>query len=88
MSLGATGARRAPGRQGRRARQSPLSVDDIVRATIRLADAEGAEAVNMRRIAQELAAGTMSLYWHISDKDHLLDLMLDAMATAKIYRWR
>jgi AcrR family transcriptional regulator len=44
-----------------------------------LADAEGAEAVNMRRIAKELDVGTMSLYWHVGSKEHLLDLMLDAV---------
>jgi AcrR family transcriptional regulator len=32
----------------------------------------------MRRIAAKLGAGTMSLYWHISSKQDLFDLMLDA----------
>ncbi len=77
--IGLAGSRRSTGPRGARARQSPLSGDEIVRTAIRLADAEGAGAVNMRRIAQELASGTMSLYWHIADKDHLLDLMLDAI---------
>jgi AcrR family transcriptional regulator len=34
----------------------------------------------MRRIAQVLRAGTMSLYWHVTNKEHLLELMLDALA--------
>jgi AcrR family transcriptional regulator len=46
---------------------------------VAVADAEGAEAVNMRRIARQLDVGTMSLYWHVADKSHLLDLMLDAI---------
>jgi AcrR family transcriptional regulator len=33
----------------------------------------------MRRIARELNAGAMSLYWHVSAKEELLDLMLDAV---------
>ncbi len=33
----------------------------------------------MRRIAKELGVGTMSLYWHVGSKEHLLDLMLDAV---------
>jgi AcrR family transcriptional regulator len=33
----------------------------------------------MRRIAKELGVGTMSLYWHVANKEHLLDLMLDAV---------
>jgi AcrR family transcriptional regulator len=58
-------------------RADSLSRDQIVRAAIAVADAEGAEAVSMRRIARELNAGTMSLYWHIGSKEELLDLMLD-----------
>lgn len=65
---------RTPPRQAR-----SLSRAEIVRAAIAVADAEGADAISMRRIARELGAGTMSLYWHISSKEELLDLMLDAV---------
>jgi AcrR family transcriptional regulator len=54
-----------------------LAREQIVRAAIELADAEGLQAVTMRRLAQTLGAGAMSLYWHIPHKDDLLDLMLD-----------
>jgi len=60
-------------------RASALSRDEIVRTAIAVADAEGAEAVNMRRIARELGSGTMSLYWHVASKDELLDMMIDAI---------
>src|SRR5437667_4784265 len=60
-------------------RAATLSRDEIVRTAIRVADAEGAEAVNMRRIARELGSGTMSLYWHVASKDELLDMMIDAI---------
>jgi AcrR family transcriptional regulator len=60
-------------------RAAALSRDQIVGAAIRVADAEGADAVSMRRIARELNAGTMSLYWHVVSKEELLDLMLDAV---------
>jgi AcrR family transcriptional regulator len=33
----------------------------------------------MRRIAQVLRAGTMSLYWHVASKEHLIDLMLEEL---------
>ena len=33
----------------------------------------------MRRIARELSAGAMSLYWYVGSKEELLDLMLDAI---------
>lgn len=60
-------------------RAAALSRDEIVRAAIKVADAKGADAVSMRRIARELNAGTMSLYWHIASKDELLDLMIDSV---------
>ncbi|HXW79734.1 MAG TPA: hypothetical protein VEJ84_09545, partial [Acidimicrobiales bacterium] len=46
--------------RGRR-QARPLTRAEIVRAAIAVADAEGPDAVNMRRIARELDAGTMSL---------------------------
>jgi AcrR family transcriptional regulator len=63
------------GRAGRRARG--LEVTDIVAAAVAVADAEGTDAVSMRRIARELNAGTMSLYWHVQSKEELLQLMLE-----------
>jgi len=60
-------------------RAAALSRDEIVRVAIAVADAEGPDAVSMRRIARELNAGTMSLYWHIASKEELLDLMIDTV---------
>ena len=59
-------------------RAAALSRDEIVRTAIKVADAEGPDAISMRRIARELNAGTMSLYWHVASKEELLDLMIDA----------
>ena len=60
-------------------RAAALSREEIVRTAIAVADAEGADAVNMRRIARELGSGTMSLYWHVASKDELLDMMIDTI---------
>ena len=72
-------AERDPRGRGRLAKAQSLSRAEIVDAAIAIADAEGADAVSMRRIAQVLRAGTMSLYWHVANKDHLLDLMIDTL---------
>jgi AcrR family transcriptional regulator len=72
-------ARRPDQGRGRGARASSLSREQIVDAAIAIADAEGADSVSMRRIAQVLQAGAMSLYWHLASKEHLLELMLDAL---------
>lgn len=58
-----------------------LSLEQIVDAAIGLADREGMKALSMRRLAQELEVGTMSLYRYVPSKQELLDLMLDAVAT-------
>lgn len=54
-----------------------LDYPGIVQTAIGIADREGLDAVSMRRIAQELGAGTMSLYRYITGKEELYDLMLD-----------
>jgi AcrR family transcriptional regulator len=71
----------AHGQQARGRAAPSLSRAEIVDAAIAVADAEGADAVSMRRIAQVLRSGTMSLYWHVTNKEHLLDLMLDVLIT-------
>jgi AcrR family transcriptional regulator len=58
-------------------RRAPRSRDDIAEAAVAVADAEGLEAVSMRRVASELGLGTMSLYHYVRSKDELLDLMGD-----------
>jgi len=55
-----------------------LSLARIVDAAVRVADAEGLEAVSMGRVAAELGAAPMSLYRHVSAKEELLRLMVDA----------
>lgn len=55
----------------------PLSRATIVAAAIEIADAEGLEAVSIRRLATKLGARPMSLYSHIERKGDLIDLMVD-----------
>ncbi len=69
------------GGRGRRRAAPSLSRAEIVDAAIAVADAEGSDAISMRRIAQVLRSGTMSLYWHVANKEQLLDLMLDVLIT-------
>jgi AcrR family transcriptional regulator len=56
-----------------------LSRDVIAAAALTIADAEGFEAVSMRRVAQELNVGTMSLYYYVKTKDDLIAVMDDAL---------
>jgi AcrR family transcriptional regulator len=74
---------RLPGWPSARQRASrarePLSVVDIVAAAVRVIDAEGLDALSMRRLGGELGSGATSLYWHVRNKDELLDLVIDWM---------
>jgi AcrR family transcriptional regulator len=54
-----------------------LSLDDIVTTAIEIADEEGVDAVSMRRIAERLGVGAMTLYTYVPAKTDLLDLMYD-----------
>ena len=53
--------------------------EQIAAAALAIADAEGYEAVSMRRVAAALGAGTMTLYHYVRTKDDLRALMDDAM---------
>jgi AcrR family transcriptional regulator len=60
-------------------RRAGYSREQIARTALAIADAEGFEAVSMRRVAAELGAGTMTLYHYVRNKDELIELMDDAM---------
>ncbi len=52
--------------------REPLSAEGIYRAALRLMDAEGIDALTMRRLATQLGVATMSLYGHVDNKDDVL----------------
>ena len=62
------------GGRGPKARHSRAA---IAAAAVALADAEGLDAVTMRRVAADLGMGTMSLYNYVTAKEHLVQLMID-----------
>ncbi|UFS97043.1 TetR/AcrR family transcriptional regulator C-terminal domain-containing protein [Nocardia huaxiensis] len=62
-------------RQGRR--EQALSVDRIVAAAVQILDTEGLPGLTMRALAQHLSAGAPTLYWHVRNKDDVIDLAVD-----------
>ncbi|MEV0997712.1 TetR/AcrR family transcriptional regulator [Nonomuraea sp. NPDC050202] len=60
----------------------PLSRDLVLEAAIRVADRGGAEAITMRKVAQELGVEAMSLYHHVPNKDAILDGVVDMVFAA------
>lgn len=67
--------------QPTRGRKPTLELAQIIDAAIAVADAEGIDALSMRRIAQALDVGTMSLYRYVPNKSVLLNLVLDRLLT-------
>ena len=61
----------------REPRERALTRDAIAAATLKIVDAEGLDAVTMRRVAQELGTGAASLYAHVAGKDELLELVVE-----------
>jgi AcrR family transcriptional regulator len=58
-------------------RRQPLTRDAIVEAAVKVLDAEGVDALTVRRIGQELGTGSATLYWYIGSKDELGELVYD-----------
>lgn len=86
--------RRGEGASGvRRRRERPLELEEILDATLSIIDAEGTEAVTMRRVAGDLGSSASGLYVHVKDRESLLravaDRLLDALpALADSGDWR
>ncbi len=59
--------------------EPPLSLERIVATAVELLDAEGIDGLKMRRLADRLGAGAMSLYWHVGNKEQVFDLALDSV---------
>jgi AcrR family transcriptional regulator len=61
----------------RRKERSTLTREQIVTQAIQLLDGEGIEALSMRKLAARLDVGATSLYWHVANRDELIELVVD-----------
>ncbi|QSQ17140.1 TetR/AcrR family transcriptional regulator [Myxococcus landrumensis] len=64
---------------GQRGPKPTLNVDAIIASAVELADGEGLEALTMRKLAERLSVGPMTLYTYVPGKAELVDLMLDQL---------
>jgi AcrR family transcriptional regulator len=58
--------------------RSRLTPEQVASAALELLDRHGLEALSMRRLADHLGVGTMTLYGYFRSKDELLDAVVDA----------
>ena len=59
----------------------PLSKERVLRAALDVADQGGIEALTMRRLAQELGVEAMSLYYHVTNKEQVLDGVIEVIVS-------
>ncbi|MEJ2863777.1 TetR/AcrR family transcriptional regulator [Actinomycetospora flava] len=77
-----------------RARKPPITVERIVATAFALIEAEGYDALTMRRVATALETGPASLYAHVRDKAELDDLLIGEVCARIVLpepdaaRWR
>jgi AcrR family transcriptional regulator len=64
------------------AAQRRLNRDELITTALAVADAEGLEAVTIRRVAQSHDVTPMALYRHFPDKEGLLDAMAERLLSS------
>lgn len=68
-------------RRQQRGPRPSLTHEQIARAAVEIADTDGMHVVSMRKVAERLGVGAMSLYRYVSNKDELVELMVDHVLT-------
>ena len=63
-----------------------VTLDRIIATAIQVADADGLEALSIRRVAESLDVGTMSLYRYVPGKAELFELMFDRVSATRPVR--
>ncbi|MEU4293305.1 TetR/AcrR family transcriptional regulator [Kribbella sp. NPDC026596] len=64
-------------KRGRRREQPALGQEKIVAEAIKLLDTDGLEALTMRKLGAALGAVATAVYWHVANKDELIELVVD-----------
>ncbi len=53
-----------------------LGAEDVVDTALRMVERDGAEALTMRRLADELGTAVTAIYWHVGNRDALVELLV------------
>jgi TetR/AcrR family tetracycline transcriptional repressor len=59
------------------ARAAPLTRDSVIEAALRLVETQGVHGLSMRRLAGELGVAVTAIYWHVGNREALLDELVD-----------
>ena len=72
----ATATRIATGAQ---LRTPSVTADDVLRAAGRIVERHGVDALTMRRLSEDLGVAVTSIYWHVGNRDAVLDGLIDRL---------
>jgi TetR/AcrR family tetracycline transcriptional repressor len=72
-------ARVGPAKKSAAARGPAITREALAEAALTVLRREGLDALSMRKVAAELGVRAASLYWHVQDKEELLDLLADSL---------
>jgi AcrR family transcriptional regulator len=73
------------GSNRRRGRPPTIDRETVLETALALLDAEGVQALSMRRLASELGVSPMAPYRHVGSKDELLMVLVDRLAARLVY---
>jgi TetR/AcrR family tetracycline transcriptional repressor len=62
-----------------RSARDSITQEIVVETAIRLVEENDLDALTMRRLAAELGTAVTSIYWHVGNRDALVDLMVDKL---------
>ncbi len=60
-------------------RTSSVTADEVLRAAGRIVERHGVDALTMRRLSEDLGVAVTSIYWHVGNRDAVLDGLVDRL---------
>lgn len=68
-----------PAQEKASSKRTPITTELLVDTAIDLIEADGLEALSMRRLADRFGIQAASVYWYVASKEHMLDLVVDRL---------
>lgn len=56
-----------------------LSTEAVVDAALAIVERDGSDGLSMRRLADELGAAVTAIYWHVGNRDALVDHLVERL---------
>ena len=60
-------------------RTSSVTADEVLLAAGRIVERHGVDALTMRRLSEDLGVAVTSIYWHVGNRDAVLDGLVDRL---------